>query len=136
MLNQDAGNFYISPVNLDTSHFSTPQNCPHFRARTILLMLTGLKGIFGSLLLVKQNSRAASSHMATHTPYRMAVSVKQRGRSTASCTEQLEPSGGEGGSWGWGGGGWRGGGSGGGEGKGEESKHKASKCKNITALVT
>ena len=33
---------------------------------------------------MQQNCSAASSHMAAHTPYRMAVSVKQRGRSTES----------------------------------------------------
>ena len=39
---------------------------------------------------MQQNSRAASSIMPAHTPYRMAVSVKHSGRSTASWREQFE----------------------------------------------
>ncbi len=53
-------------------------------ALTSLLMLMGLYGTFGRLFLVQRNSKTVSSHMITHTPYKMAVSVKQRGRSTAS----------------------------------------------------
>ena len=40
---------------------------------------------------MQRNSKMVSSHMMTHTPYKMAVSVKQRGKSTESWAVHLEP---------------------------------------------